>query len=145
MAQSIMSIYGCPTQVIYPPIDVKKFPLSETSGQYYYSVSRLISHKHIDQTIAVFNALNRELVVVGDGPERPQLESMAGSTIHFVGRVSDKMLTDLYSNTQALVFHRYEDFGVVPLEVQACGKSVLAFGKGGVLETVLEGVTVYFF
>lgn len=145
MALAIKNVYDRFAQVINPPIDIKKFPLSETPGQYYLSVSRLISHKHVDLAIAACNALGRELVVVGDGPERARLESMAGSTIHFVGRVRDKKLISLYAGARALIFPSHEDFGIVPLEAQACGKPVLAFGNGGVLETVVEGVTGLFF
>ena len=145
MAQAIDRIYHKSAEVIYPPIDLNKYQISDNPGDYYLSVSRLISHKRIDLAVAACNKLKKNLVVVGDGPERSRLEKMAGNSIRFIGRANDEELIELYKNSKALLFPSHEDFGIVPLEAQACGKPVLAYGKGGVLETVITGETGLFF
>lgn len=145
MAGEISRIYQRNSRVIYPPINIKKYRYNPLQGNFYLTVSRLISHKRIDLAIQACNRLGRKLVVVGDGPERPNLEKIAGPTVEFKGRVSEVKLIELYQNSRALIFPGEEDFGIVPLEAQACGKPVLAFGKGGLLETVVPGETGLFF
>ena len=145
MAKEIERIYQKPSVVIYPPVSIIDFPLTNATGEYFLTVSRLISHKRVDLAIEACNQLKKELIVVGDGPERKRLEQISGDTIHFVGRISDHELKSLYSNSKALIFPSQEDYGIVPLEAQACGRPVIAFGKGGVLETIKEGETGVFF
>ncbi len=145
IANEIKAVYQREAVVIHPPVDIEKFPLAQGKGEYFLSVSRLISHKHIDIAIDACNRLALELVIVGDGPERSRLEKMAGKTIHFVGRVDENELHRLYCDTKALIFPSHEDFGLVPIEAQACGRPVIAYGQGGVLETIKEGVTGKFF
>jgi glycosyltransferase involved in cell wall biosynthesis len=145
MANEIERCYHKPSTVIYPPISVADYSFSEKSGEYFISVSRLISHKRVDLAIEACNRMKRKLVVVGDGPERKKLELLAGNSIEFVGKVSDERLKQLYGGARALIFPSHEDFGIVPLEAQACGKPVIAFGQGGVLETVSENRTGMFF
>ena len=145
MAKEIQEKYQLKASIIYPPIDLSSYPEYEEDGGYYLSVSRLISHKRVDLAIKACNALGKNLVVVGDGPEMLNLRRLAGPTIQFTGNVDNKQLTSLYSHSKGLIFSSHEDFGIVPLEAQACGVPVIAFGKGGVLETVREGYTGIFF
>lgn len=145
IATQIENIYGIKSTVINPPVSVSDFSLPKTKGEYYLTVSRLVSHKRIDIAIEACNQLNRPLIVAGDGPERQALENIAGETVKFVGRVDDTQLRDLYQNAKALLFPSYEDYGIVPLEAQASGIPVLAYGNGGALETIQENETGLFF
>lgn len=145
IANEIHAIYRREARVIHPPVNVEDFPLAQGRGEYFLSVSRLISHKHVDIAIEACNCLGLELIIVGEGPERSRLEKLAGKTIHFVGKVEEQQLHELYCHARALIFPSHEDFGLVPVEAQACGRPVIAFGQGGVLETVKEGVTGNFF
>jgi glycosyltransferase involved in cell wall biosynthesis len=144
-AGEIKRFYQKSAQVIHPPVPLADYPLADTPGDYFLTVSRLISHKRVDLAIEACNRLKLELLVVGEGPERLHLEQLAGKTIHFKGRVSDKELKRYYLNSKALIFPSHEDFGIVPLESQACGRPVIAYRKGGVLETVKEGESGLFF
>jgi glycosyltransferase involved in cell wall biosynthesis len=145
MANDIARCYHRPATVIYPPISVADYALSEKSGDYFLSVSRLISHKRVDLAIQACNRMKKKLVVVGDGPELNNLKALAGNSIEFTGKVSDERLKQVYGGARALIFPSHEDYGIVPLEAQACGKPVIAFGQGGVLETVSENRTGLFF
>ncbi|MPM14461.1 D-inositol-3-phosphate glycosyltransferase [bioreactor metagenome] len=145
IADEIKTIYGRESTVIHPPVRLKDFELAAGKGGYFLSVSRLISHKHVEIAVEACNRLGVELVVVGEGPELKRLQEMAGKTIHFVGRVSEEKLRDLYKGCRALIFPSHEDFGLTPIEAQACGRPVIAFGKGEVLETVQPGVTGCYF
>jgi len=145
MADAIMDHYQMPATVIYPPVELENFSPSQEIGNYYLSVSRLVSHKRVDVAVDACTKLGKDLVVVGDGPELEHLKRKAGPTISFVGRVNDKELSSLFSHARALLFPSEEDFGIVPLEAQASGIPVIAYGKGGALETVLEGETGLFF
>ncbi len=146
MAAEIKTNYGRSAAVIYPPAEI---PNSSRSGlareDYLLCVGRLISHKRIDLAVAACTRLGKRLIVVGDGPERANLERRAGPSIEFMGRVGDAALDELYQRARGLIFPSYEDYGLVPLEAQAHGVPVIAFGQGGVLETVKEGVSGIFF
>ena len=145
MAEEINRVYKIPAEVIYPPVEIpNEIPPAERDD-YYLSVSRLISHKRVDLAVKVCTRLNKRLVVVGDGPEKERLAQLAGPTIRFAGRVSDDQLQHLYRGARGLIFPSYEDYGIVPLEAQAWGVPVIAFGRGGVLETIREGVSGIFF
>lgn len=145
IANEIKTIYGRESTVIHPPVRINDYKMAAGKGAYFLSVSRLISHKHVEIAVEACNRLGVELVIVGEGPEMKRLQDMAGKTIHFVGRVSEEKLHDLYKGCRALIFPSHEDFGLTPIEAQACGRPVIAFGKGGVLETVQPGVTGCFF
>jgi len=145
MANQIRQIYGIEPDVVYPPIDIDQFSITRTPGDYYLYAGRLISHKRVDLVIQACNQLKRKLVVAGDGLERISLEKLGGETVKFVGRVSDRRLKQLYSNCRALLFPSDEDFGLVPVEVQASGRPVIAYRSGGALETVIEDKTGIFF
>ena len=104
-----------------------------------------MSHKRVDLAIEACRRLGRKLVVVGDGPEMQRLRALGGGSAIFLGRVSDRELHDLYTRCRAVIFPSDEDYGLVPLEAQACGRPVIAYGSGGALETVMEHQTGVFF
>jgi len=141
----IRRIYKRDAAVIYPPIDVAEFHLSETVEPYYLVVSRLLPYKRVDIVIEACNRLGLPLVVVGDGPDRARLEAIAGSTVTMRGRLPRREVVALMARCRALVFPGEEDFGLTPLEAMASGRPVIAYRAGGALETVLEGITGVFF
>jgi glycosyltransferase involved in cell wall biosynthesis len=131
--------------VIWAPVDTQRLSLSEKPGDYYLVVSALVPYKRVDLAVAAAARLSRRLVIVGTGPERAGLERLAGPNVQFLGWQSDDQVRDWYAGCRALLFPGEEDFGIVPLEAQACGKPVIAFGRGGALETVRDGETGIFF
>ncbi len=143
----IREFYNKEADVVYPPVNTDYFTPDGAKGpeDFYLIVSALVPYKRIGLAIEAFNKLGRRLVVIGDGPLRKALEKKAGRNIEFLGWQSDEVLRDYYRRTRALIFPGEEDFGIVPVEVQACGRFVIAFGKGGVLETVIDGKTGLFF
>jgi glycosyltransferase involved in cell wall biosynthesis len=145
MAAQIMRDYGRSATVIYPPVEIPGFSKPQPREDYFLCVGRLMSHKRVDLAVEACSRLGRRLIVVGDGPEREHLERLAGPSVEFLGRVSDAALEQLYLKAAALIFPSHEDFGLVPLEAQAHGVPVIAFGEGGVLETVKDGVSGIFF
>lgn len=145
VAERIKKVYGREAVVIPPPIDVDRFEPSTHGDDYYLILSRLLSYKRLDLAIEACNRLRRRLVIIGDGPDRKRLASIAGRTIEFLGRQSDRVVNQYASRCRALLFPGEEDFGMVPLEVNAAGRPVIAYRAGGALETVVEGVTGLFF
>ena len=146
VAQRIKRIYNRESIVIYPPVDVDFFKLEEQKEDYYFTSSRLVSYKKVQLIVETFNELpHLKLIVGGDGPEFQKLKNIAKSNIEFVGFVNYERLRKLMQKAKAFVFAAEEDFGIIPVEAQACGTPVIAFGKGGALETVLENQTGVFF
>ncbi len=145
IANRIKEIYGREAVVIPPPIDVKRFSANEPDEDFYLVLSRLVSYKKIDLAVEACKKLNRRLVVIGDGPDRKRLEKLAGKQTEFLGRQSDEVVTRYASRCRALLFAGEEDFGMVPLEINASGRPVIAFRAGGALETVIENKTGVFF
>jgi len=146
--QRIKKYYGRDSEVIYPPVDIDKFPISNSQfpiGEYFLIVSRLVPYKKVDIAIQAFNKLGLPLKVVGTGREMGRLKRMAKKNIEFLGQLTDFQLLSYYQRCQAVVFPQEEDFGLVPLEAQACGKPVIAYRAGGALETVIERKTGEFF
>ncbi|MCB1085813.1 MAG: glycosyltransferase [Verrucomicrobiae bacterium] len=143
--QRIRDCYGRDSAVIYPPVDVERFQVSESSDDYFLIVSRLVAYKRIDLAVRAFTAAGRKLVIIGDGPDRARLEAMAGPTVTFLGRAPDEVVTEKMAHCRGFVFPGSEDFGITPVEAQACGKPVIAFREGGALETVIDGETGVFF
>jgi glycosyltransferase involved in cell wall biosynthesis len=137
VAGRIRKYYRRESTVIYPPIATKGCYLATKCDDYYLSVGRLVPAKRVDTLIAACNRLQRRLRIVGTGPEQSKLRSVAGPTIEFLGRIDDESLKLNYAQSRALLFAADEDFGLVPLEAQACGRPVIAYGKGGSLETVI--------
>lgn len=146
VAARIRKYYRREAAVIYPPVNTRAFAPAGRTEDYYLVVSRLIPYKRIDLAVEACTRLGRRLLVVGGGRDRARLERLAGPTVEFLGRVSERELADLYARCRALIFPGEEDFGIVPLEAQAAGRPVVAYGAGGALETVIDGHTgVHFF
>jgi glycosyltransferase involved in cell wall biosynthesis len=137
--------YRRDAEMIYPPVDIEQFRLSSQKEDFYLIVSALVPYKRVDLAVEAFNANGKKLIIAGTGPESIKLRSMAGPNIEFLGWQSDDQLAQLYARCTALIFPGVEDFGIVPLEAQASGKPVVAFGQGGALETIVEGATGVFF
>jgi len=123
--------------VMNPPIDCQKYYLTEKISDYYLIVSRLESYKKVDLAIKVFNRLGIPLKIVGNGTQKEYLKSIANKNIEFLHGISDEQLIRLYSFAKALIFPQYEDYGLTPLEANACGRPVIAYARGGVLETMV--------
>lgn len=145
MAEALQRCYGRTPQIIYPPIRCSDYVVGAGPGEYYLIVSRLVPYKRVALAIEACRRIGAPLVVVGDGPERSALERSAGPTVRFVGRVSDAEVKLHYTRCKALLFPGHEDFGLTPLEAQASGRPVIAYRRGGVLETVTDQVTGLFF
>ena len=141
----IRKYYLRDAEVIYCPVNTKKFYISEEVGDYFFMVGRLVSYKRFDLAVKVFNTLGWPLKIAGTGPEMNRLKKMAKPNIEFLGLVSDQKLAGLYSHSRALVFPQEEDFGIVPLEAMASGRPVIAHRSGGAIETISEGETGIFF
>jgi glycosyltransferase involved in cell wall biosynthesis len=136
VARRVRKYYCREAEVIYPPVDAAVGYLSSHQDDYYLSVGRLIDAKRIDLLIHACNLLKRKLVVVGRGRDENALKAIAGPTIEFAGTVSNAELASLYSRCRAFLFASDEDFGIVSVEAQAYGRPVIAYGRGGSLETV---------
>jgi glycosyltransferase involved in cell wall biosynthesis len=143
----IMKYYKRDSVVINPPVRCELFNISETDGDYYFVLSRLVTYKRFDLAVQACKELEKKLVVAGDGPEREKLEKIANGdkNIIFLGRQPDDVVKKYMSECKALLFPGEEDFGIVPVEAQACGRPVIAYGKGGVLDSVIDGKTGVFF
>ncbi len=141
----VRKYYSKNSKVIYPPVNVGKFHVSDRTGDYFFMAGRLVSYKRFDLAVRAFNKNGLPLKIVGTGTEFKKLKSIAGKNIEFLGLVSDEKLADLYSNAQACIFPQEEDFGIVPLESMASGRPVIAYRAGGAMETIVENKTGMFF
>ena len=145
VANRIKQIYGREAHVIPPPIDVNRFHMSNDIQDYYLVLSRLIPYKRIDLAIEACKRMNRQLVIIGEGPDRKRLEQMADDRIEFLGRQPDQIVNYYLARCRALLFPGEEDFGMAPLEANAAGRPVIAYNSGGATETVVDGKTGVFF
>lgn len=145
VASRIKQCYAKDSVVINYPIDVKRFVFSKDKEDYYLVSARLLGYKRIDVIIEAFNWLGWPLLITGDGPERERLESRALKNITFLGHVSDEKRSDLMSKARGVIVAALEDYGLVPVEANASGTPVIAYGKGGVLDTQIPGKTGLFF
>lgn len=145
VARRIAKHYRRDADIVYPPVAVDDFFISEQHEEYYLMVGQLVSYKRADLAVRAFTRTGKRLVIIGEGEQMPSLREMAGKNVEFLGWQTFEVLRDYYSRCQALVFPGEEDFGIVPLEAMASGRPVIAFGKGGALETVVEGKTGVFF
>ena len=149
VALRIKKYYRRNAAVIYPGIDTQKWRIIKRSRKnkpFFLVVSRLVAYKKTDLVIKAFNQLKKQVVIVGVGSEFSKLQKMANSKyVKFTGQLTDEELLIYYNNCIAVIFPQEEDFGLIPLEAQACGKPVIAYRGGGARETVIEGKTGEFF
>jgi glycosyltransferase involved in cell wall biosynthesis len=139
--ERIKQIYGRDSEIIHPPVEVDRFASAEASD-YLLFVGQIVRHKRVDVAIEAAAIAGRPVKVVGEGPDLQRLrESHAGADVEFLGAVSDERLADLYAHCAALVVPNIEEFGIAAVEVQAAGRPVVAVGRGGVTETVIDGQT----
>lgn len=141
VAERIKKYYGRDSELIYPAIDCGRFAISEKVEDYYLVVSRLVPYKRIDLAVEACRKLGRKLIVIGDGPDRKRLESMAGENTIFLGRAPDAEVEKRLSLCKAFLFPGEEDFGMTPIEANASGRPCIAYGHGGALDTVVDGVS----
>jgi glycosyltransferase involved in cell wall biosynthesis len=145
VARRIWKTYRRPAQVIYPPVAVDRFQAKSQREDFYFILSRFVPYKRVDLVVEAFTRLGLPLVVIGDGANWQQVKALAGANIQLLGHQSDAVVVDYMQRCKAFVFAAAEDFGIAPVEAQAAGAPVIAYGKGGVTETVIEGKTGVFF
>ncbi len=145
IARRIKKIYGKPSDVIYPPVDVDKFTLREAKEEFYLTASRMVPYKKIDLIVEAFSQTDKKLLVIGDGPDMAKIKSKAGKNVELLGFANDETMADLMGRAKAFVFAAEEDFGITPVEAQACGTPVICFGRGGARETVRDGESGLYF
>lgn len=146
VAKRILKYYGKPSTVIFPPVNLHKFtPGNEVKEEYYLAVGRFINYKRFDLIVRACTQMERKLKLVGGGPEFKNLKRLGKDKVEFLGKLTDEELRSTYRKAKALIFPQAEDFGIVPLEAMACGTPVIAYAKGGALETVKKDVSGLFF
>ncbi len=146
IARRIKKIYGRDSTVIYPPVDTEKYHIGNIKEDFYLAASRMVPYKRIDLIVEAFSMMpEKRLIVIGDGPEFENIKRKAKKNVELLGYQKDNILKEYLQKAKAFVFAAEEDFGILPVEAQACGTPVIAFGRGGVLETVVENKTGIFF
>jgi len=146
VARRIQKLYGQESTVIYPPVDVESFELCETKEGYYLTAARFVPYKKIDMIVETFQHFpDRKLVVIGDGPDMEKIKAKAGKNVELLGYQDDQTLKGMLKKARAFLYAAVEDFGILPVEAQACGTPVIAYGKGGVCETIAPNQTGVFF
>ncbi|MCX8026855.1 MAG: glycosyltransferase family 4 protein [Thermodesulfovibrionales bacterium] len=143
----IWKVYKRDAEVIYPPVDVLSFDFRQKKEDYFITVSRMVPYKRIDLIVSAFSRLpDLKLMVIGDGPDMNKIKSIASKNVEFLGWLKHDELKKYMQTARCLVFAAEEDFGIVPVEAQACGCPVISYAKGGTLETVVNGKTgIYFY
>lgn len=140
IARRIKKVYGRDAVVVYPPVDVDAYELCEKKEDFYLTASRMVPYKKIKLIVEAFNEMpNKKLLVIGDGTEYDKIKEVAKDNITLMGYQPFSVLKEKMQKAKAFVFAAEEDFGITPLEAQACGTPVIAFGRGGALETVRSG------
>ena len=142
--KKILEYYGRESQVIYPPVDLSRFKPGDSKADYYLMVGAFAPNKRVDLAVEAFNQLKLPLKISGSGQDEEYCRSIAGENIEFLGALSNEKLLELFQQARALVFPGEDDFGITPLEAQACSTPVIAFASGGALETVTEKTGVFF-
>jgi glycosyltransferase involved in cell wall biosynthesis len=146
IARRVWKVYRREASVIYPPVDVERFTLREQKEGFYLTASRLTPYKKVDLIVRAFASMpDRRLIVIGDGPGVKKIRREATPNVTLLGFQPSDVLVDYMQRARAFVFAAQEDFGIVPVEAQACGTPVIAFGEGGATETVRDGTTGIFF
>jgi hypothetical protein len=139
IARRIRKVYGRDAAVIYPPVDTDSFIPGQSKDKFYLTASRMVPYKRIDLIVQAFSEMpERQLVIIGDGPDMEKIRKLAGPNVRILGFQDDAVLRDHLQRARAFVFAAEEDFGILPVEAQACGTPVIAFGRGGSLETVVD-------
>ncbi len=142
IARRIRKVYNKEATVIYPPVDVDSFTMFPDKEDFYFTASRFVPYKKIDLIVEAFSLLpDKKLIVIGDGPDFNKVKAKATANVSLLGYQSFQVLKDHLQRAKAFVFAAEEDFGIIPVEAQACGTPVIAFGRGGACETVIDGVT----
>ena len=146
----IKKFWNRDSKVIFPPVDVDRLSPNNLPAEDFYVVfSRFVSYKRVDLAIKACGQLGKKLVVIGSGSQEAELKAIAAkyktAGIKFTGRISDEEVKGYLQKCRAMIFSAEEDFGIIPVECQACGRPVIAFGKGGALETVADNTTGIFF
>jgi len=141
----IKRFYQRDSEVLEPPVEIERIPLSTKPGSFWLTGGRLVPYKRFDLVVRAFAKLNLPLKIFGDGPEKHKLMKMAGSKTEFLGHIPELAKVELFQNAIAFLHPQLEDFGITAVEAMAAGKPIIAFGKGGAAETVLDGVTGQFF
>ena len=146
VAQRIWRAYRRHAEVVYPPVDTERLSIGQERDDYYVTVSRLMPYKRVDLLVEAFRRLpDRKLVVIGSGPQFKTLKATATPNVELLGRQDDDTVQNYLRHARAFLFAAHEDFGIAPVEAQACGTPVIAYGRGGALETVVAGETGLFF
>lgn len=145
--RKIRKCYKRTAGIIYPPVDLRTIQQApeETQQEFYLTLSRLHKYKRVDLIIQAFNKNQRKLVIIGDGPEKEELEKIAGKNIEFKGFIDEQAKIKMLKQAKAFVFAGEEDFGIVMIEALAAGTPVIAYRKGGALEIIKEGINGFFF
>lgn len=141
VAERIRRLWGRDAEVIYPPVETAEIALSDRDDGYLLVAARMLAYRRLDLIIEAATRLRRDLIVVGDGPERGRLQALAGPSVRFLGWTDRPTLIDLFARCHAYVVPGIEDFGIAPVEAMAAGKPVVGFNGGGVAETVIDGET----
>jgi glycosyltransferase involved in cell wall biosynthesis len=147
IADRIQKYYRRESVVIPPPVEASRFPSNPATDveDYFLLLGRFVPYKRFDLAIEACNRLQLPLVVIGSGRDEERLKRMAGPTVRFLGRLSDEEVIHYYRHCRAFLFPGEEDFGITPLEAQAAGRPIIAYGAGGALASVVDGVTGVFF
>ncbi|WP_020618767.1 glycosyltransferase family 4 protein [Paenibacillus daejeonensis] len=146
VSERIKAHYNREAPILYPPVNLSRYePSGEPPGDYFLVVSRLVSYKRIDLAVEACSALSMPLVVIGDGPDRARLEELAAPCVRFMGRLPDAEVRQWMQGCRAFLFPGLEDFGITPLEVNSCGRPVIAYQGGGALDTIKPGVNGQYF
>jgi glycosyltransferase involved in cell wall biosynthesis len=142
ITEKIKRIYKREAAVIYPPVDIDKFEVGNKQEDYYLTASRMVPYKKLDLVVDAFNQMpDKKLVVIGSGPEKEKIKSLAVSNIEIVGHQDRESLKSFMQKAKAFVFAAEEDFGIIVVEAMACGTPVIALNKGGAMESVINGTT----
>ncbi len=141
VARRIAKFYRRESDIICPPVETDRFDISKEVDEYYLVVSRFVPYKRLDLAVEALTVLGRPLKIVGEGRQRQGLEAIAGKNVEFLGRVDDVELPRLIARAKAFLMPGEEDFGIAPVEANACGRPVIAYARGGALDSQIEGVT----
>jgi len=141
ISDRIKRYYSKDSTIIYPPVNTDRFTFVKDKEDYYFTASRLVPYKQIRLIAEVFAKNGKKLIIAGDGPDRAEIESRVGGNTVMLGSISDSKMVSLMQRAKAFIFASYEDFGIVPVEAMSCGTPVIAYGKGGAKDTVIDGKT----